>query len=131
MKALIVVASLVALSAAPAAQQKQDPPSLTDVTGVWIMLVEGHQIGLELEQKGTTVEGVMHAMGTRQLLKGTYVERALTLVGEKIEGEPEGPHGNPHAGPIEARMLDDGTLEGELSTNRGRRKWTGERLRKR
>jgi hypothetical protein len=95
------------------------------------MLVEGHQIGLELEQKGTTVEGVMHAMGTRQLLKGTYVERALTLVGEKMEGEPAGPHGNPHAGPIEARMLDDGTLEGELSTNRGRTKWTGERLRKR
>ena len=120
------------MSSATSGQSKQEPtPSLTDVTGVWIMLVEGHQIGLELEQKGTTVEGVMHAMGTRQLLKGTYVERALTLVGEKIEGEPEGPHGNPHAGPIEARMLDDGTLEGELSTNRGRRKWTGERLRKR
>jgi hypothetical protein len=131
MKALIVVASLTALSSAATAQQKQEPPSLTDVTGVWIMLVEGHQIGLELEQKGTVVEGVMHAMGTRQLLKGTYVERALSLVGEKMQGAPEGPHGNPHAGPIEARMLDDGTLEGELSTNRGRRKWTGERLRKR
>lgn len=132
MRQLIIAASLAALSSATSGQQKQEPtPSLTDVTGVWIMLVEGHQIGLELEQKGTTVEGVMHAMGTRQLLKGTYVERVLTLVGEKIEGEPEGPHGNPHAGPIEARMLDDGTLDGELSTNRGRRKWTGERLRKR
>lgn len=132
MRQLIIAASLAALSSATSGQQQQEPtPSLTDVTGVWIMLVEGHQIGLELEQKGTTVEGVMHAMGTRQLLKGTYVERALTLVGEKVEGEPEGPHGNPHAGPIEARMLDDGTLEGELSTNRGRRKWTGERLRKR
>ena len=128
----MIAASLVALSSAALGQQKQEPPpSLTDVTGVWIILVEGHQIGLELEQKETTVEGVMHVMGRRQLLKGTYVERTLTLVGEKMEGEPEGPHGNPHAGPIEARMLDDGTLEGELSTNRGRRKWTGERLRKR
>ena len=131
MKVLIVVATLIALSSAATAQQKQETPSLTDVTGVRIMLVEGHQISLELEQKGTTVEGVMHAMGTRQLLKGTYVERALTLVGEKMEGAPDGPHGNPHAGPIEARMLDNGTLEGELSTNRGRRKWTGERLQKR
>jgi hypothetical protein len=132
MRQLLIVASLVAMSSAAAGQQKQEPPpSLTDVTGVWIMLIEGHQIGLELEQKGTAVEGVMHVMGRRQLLKGTYVERALTLVGEKMEGEPEGPHGNPHAGPIEARMLDDGTLEGELSTNRGRTKWTGERLRKR
>ena len=29
-----------------------------------------------------------------------------------------------------ATMKDDGTLEGELSTNRGRTKWTGERLKK-
>ena len=133
---LLIAASLVAMSTAALGQQKQEPPpSLTDVTGVWIMLVEGHQIGLELEQKNTTVEGVMHVMGRRQLLKGTYVDRTLTLVREKLEGESGGPHGdshdNPHAGPIEARMLDDGTLEGELSTNRGRTKWTGERLRKR
>ena len=32
------------------------------------------------------------------------------------------------SGPITATMLDDGTLEGELSTNHGRTKWTGERL---
>ena len=136
MKELIVFAvALFASSSLASAQPKQETPSLTDVTGVWIMLVEGHQIGLELEQKETTVEGVMHVMGRRQLLKGTYVDRTLILVGEKMEGEAEGPHGkshdNPHAGPIEARMLDDGTLEGELSTNRGRTKWTGERLRKR
>lgn len=130
MRELIVAASLVALSSVAWAQ-KQETPSLTDVTGVWIMLVEGHQIGLELEQKDTTVEGVMHVMGRRQLLKGTYDERVLTLTREKMEGESDGPHGNPQAGPVEARMLDDGTLEGELSTNRGRTKWTGERLRKR
>jgi hypothetical protein len=42
------------------------------------------------------------------------------------------PHGQraKGGGPITARMLDDGTLEGELTTNRGRTKWTGERLRK-
>ena len=28
-------------------------------------------------------------------------------------------------------MKDDGTLEGELSTNRGRTKWIGERLKRR
>jgi hypothetical protein len=33
-------------------------------------------------------------------------------------------------GPITARMLDDGTFEGELTTNRGRTKWTGEGLQK-
>jgi hypothetical protein len=119
--------AIVALSAAVFAQAKP-AGSLTDVSGVWIVNVESHQFGLELEQKGTAVEGVMQAMGQRQLLVGTYIERELTLKGEKVEGAPAGPHGDPNAGPIVARMLDDGTLEGELSTNRGRVKWTGERL---
>jgi hypothetical protein len=114
-----------------ATQQDKPAGSLTDVTGVWIMLIEGHQVGLELEQKDTAVKGVMLIMGQRQLLEGTYEERALTLKAEKGEDGSGGPHGSRHAGPIEARMLDDGTLEGELSTNRGRTKWTGERLRKR
>ena len=92
------------------------------------MLIEGHQVGLELEQKDTIVKGVMLVMGQRQLLEGTYVERTLTLKAEKAEDGSLGPHGDPKAGPIVAKMLDDGTLEGELSTNRGRTKWTGERL---
>jgi hypothetical protein len=110
------------------AAQAKPAGSLTDVSGVWIMLIEGHQVGLELEQKDTIVKGVMLVMGQRQLLEGTYVERTLTLKGEKAEDGSLGPHGDPKAGPIVAKMLDDGTLEGELSTNRGRTKWTGERL---
>ena len=66
-----------------------------------------------------------------QLLEGTYVERTLTLKREKTEDAPPTKHGGAPGGPIIARMLDDGTLEGELTTNRGRTKWTGERLQKR
>jgi hypothetical protein len=44
--------------------------SLTNVTGTWVMLVGGHQIGLELEQTDTKVEGVMHAMSQLILLVG-------------------------------------------------------------
>ena len=108
----------------------QEPPaeSLTDVTGVWIMLVAGHQIGLELDQKDTKVEGIMHAMGQRILLVGEYVDRKLTLKGERPEDQLV--HGDTEAGPITATMLDDGTLAGELSTNKGRTKWTGERFKK-
>jgi hypothetical protein len=120
----------VALVGAQAVITAQSKPagSLTDVSGVWIMLIEGHQVGLELEQDGTTVKGVMLIMGQRQLLTGTYKERELHLVGEKTEDTP--PTHDAKAGPIVARMLDDGTFEGELSTNRGRTKWTGERLQK-
>lgn len=107
-------------------------PSLTDVTGVWTMQVESHQMGLELEQKGTKVEGVMLAMGQRILLVGTYVDRTLTLKGERPEaGSGSEPPPDSGAGPIVATMKDDGTLDGELSTQRGRAKWTGERLQKR
>ena len=129
-KALLWVAAIViGLSTASWAQTKP-AASLTDVSGVWIMLIEGHQVGLELEQKDTTVKGVMLAMGQRQLLEGTYIDRELTLKAEKGEDGTGGPHGSRTAGPITATMLDDGTLEGELSTNKGRTKWTGERLQK-
>jgi len=124
---LLTVAA-VSLSVTLVAAQAKPAGSLTDITGVWIMLIEGHQVGLELEQKDTTVKGVMLMMGQRILLEGTYVDRTLTLKGEKTEETPPPAHQDPNAGPIAAKMLDDGTLEGELSTNHGRTKWTGERL---
>jgi hypothetical protein len=107
----------------------QESQALRDVTGTWVMLVEGHQIGLELEQKDHAVEGVMHAMGRRILLIGSYQDRTLVLKGERPEDQL--PHGDGgEAGPITAAMRDDGTLEGELSTSHGRTKWTGERFKK-
>lgn len=110
------------------AQQAEPAGSLIDVTGTWVMEVGGHQIALELEQKDTRVEGVMHAMGQRVLLIGEYKDRALTLKGERPE---DGAGHDGKGGPIVASMLDNGTLEGELTTNHGRMKWTGERFKKR
>ncbi len=126
--AIVLVWSAMAV---PAAAQGV-AASTTDVTGVWVMTVEGHQFGLELEQKEQKVEGVMLAMGRRVLLVGDYVDRILTLKGERPEDGAGFSHGGEaaKAGPIVATMKDDGTLEGELSTNRGRTKWTGERLKK-
>ena len=128
----LVSAFIVAVlaAAAPAAQEQKKEPagSLTDVTGTWVMELQGHQMALELDQKDTRVEGVLNAMGQRILLVGDYVERKLTLKGERPEdGFPSHGGGN-DAGPIVATMLDNGTLEGELSTNKGRMKWTGERF---
>jgi hypothetical protein len=131
-KTIACLFAVLALTSAAAAQNEKARGSLTDVSGVWVMLVSGHQIGLELEQKGTVVEGVMLAMGQRILLVGDYTDRTLTLKGEKPEDGAPAPHaGGPGSGPITARMLDDGTFEGDLSTNQGRTKWTGERLQKR
>jgi len=122
------LALAVVLSVQSSPPRETQSKSLTDVTGVWVMLVAGHQIGLELEQKGTKVEGIMHAMGQRILLVGEYADRKLTLKGERPEDQLV--HGDTEAGPMTATMLDDGTLEGELSTNKGQTKWTGERFKK-
>ena len=134
-KTLTIVGGLVAIIAVAgvSAQEKKPAGSLTDVTGVWVMQVSSHQLGLELEQKGTVVEGVMLVMGQRVLLIGEYVDRTLILKGEKPEDGVPAPHaGGGGAGPITAKMLDDGTLEGEMSiAKQGRTKWTGERLQKR
>ena len=132
MPRIVVCAILAVLTAGPTVSaQAKSAGSLTDVTGVWIMLIEGHQVGLELEQDGADVKGVMLMMGQRILLTGTFSDRQLSLVREKTEDAPVNPHGEREkGGPITARMLDDGTMEGELMTNRGRTKWTGERLKK-
>ena len=124
----LVCALAGVVSAAAGAQEKKEPAgSLTDLTGTWVMEMQGHQMALELEQKDGKVEGVLNAMGRRILLIGDYTERKLTLKGERPEdGFTHGE--NPSAEPIVATMLDNGTLEGELSTNKGRMKWTGERF---
>lgn len=129
LKQLALAVMFIAGAATLAASQPSEAAgSLTDVTGTWVMLVSGHQIALELEQKDSRVEGVMHSMGQRVLLIGDFQDRTLTLKGERSE---DGAGHDGKGGPIVAKMLDNGTLEGELSTNHGRMKWTGDRFRKR
>ena len=128
--AFALAAGLIAVTV-----RAQEPAgSLVDVTGEWVMEIEGHQMPLELDQKGETVEGVMQSMGRRILLVGTYKDRALLLKGERPEdgaGFAHGREAEAKSGPIVATMKDDGSLDGELSTNRGRTKWVGTRFKKR
>src|SRR5688500_17282266 len=105
-KIACICAFVLVASGASLAQQQSATGNLTDVTGTWVMLVAGHQIGLELEQKDTKVEGVMHAMGQRVPLIGEYKDRALTLKGERPE---DGSGHDGKGGAIVATMLDDGT----------------------
>ena len=128
LKSFALGSVLLLLAAAAGAQPAEPTGSLTDVTGTWVMEVAGHQFALELEQKGTRVEGIMNAMGQRVLLVGDYKDRTLTLKGERPE---DGAGHDGQGGPIVATMLDNGTFEGELTTNHGRMKWTGERFKKR
>ena len=126
LNSLLTIAAACTFAIAAAAQERP-ANSTADVTGTWVISIESHQLGLELEKKESKIEGVLHAMGQRILLVGTYEDRKLILKGEPSEDQTQPALG---AGPITATMLDDGTMEGELSTNHGRMKFTAERLRK-
>jgi hypothetical protein len=144
LKTLSALATVLALAAGASAQDK---PAVTtaDFAGTWNIEVMSHQIALVIEtQEGSKVTATMMAMGRDTLLKGELVDRTLTLVGVKPDADA-GPatHGaaQPGAGheahqapgpkPITAALQDDGTLAGEMMTNAGPVKWTGEKLKKR
>jgi hypothetical protein len=88
-----------------------------------------HQIALVIEPgEGNKVTATMMMMNNDTPLKGELVEKTLTLTGVKKEGDAAA-HAMPaNAKPIVITMQDDGTIAGEMMTNQGPVKWTGEKL---
>ena len=123
------------LAVAAAAQDKK--VTVDDFAGTWNIEVMSHQVALVIEkQDATRVTATLMIMGRDMPLKGDLVDRTITLVGVKTEGDaatPEGgnPHANAVAKPIVITLQDDGTLIGEMMTNQGPVKWTGEKLKTR
>ena len=124
----------------------QTAVTTADFSGTWNIEVMSHQIALVVEPTdGTHVNATMMVMGRDTLLKGELVGRTLTLVGDKAAAEAAraasaDPAGTPPQGhtagaapakPIVVTLQDDGTIVGEMMTNQGPTKWTGERLKKR
>jgi hypothetical protein len=89
-------------------EKREEPRSLT---GTWVILLEGHQVGLEVEDKAGTLEGTLYIMGQRVPVDGTVKDGAVKM---KISGQHR----------------PDDTLEGEIDLPRGPMKWTAERLKK-
>jgi hypothetical protein len=107
----------------------QESKAPAGVAGVWIILLEGHQVGLGLEQDGSKVTGTLQIMGKNVPVDGEFVESKLTLSGEAGVGA----HGDQQTVPLKitATLKDDGTLEGEMNTARGPMRWTAERMKPR
>ena len=125
------VAALLALTATLAAAQDKKPVTVADFAGTWNVEVMSHQIALVIEpQDGNKVTATMMMMGTDVPLKGELVDDTLTLTGVKPEAGAVGAHvpQGPGAKPITVKLLDDGTVAGEMMTNNGPVKWTGEKL---
>jgi len=131
---IITLAAALAIATAAAAQEKK--VTTADFAGTWNIEAMSHQIALVVEPgEGNKVTATMMMMGRDTLLKGELTDRTLTLVGIKTEtnGQPEPQHAAHQppadAKPIAVTLQEDGTIVGEMMTNMGPVKWTGEKLR--
>ncbi len=142
LKSVSLALAFAAIAVTASAQDKK--VTTADFAGTWNIELMSHQIALVIEPAdGNKVTATMMMMGRDTLLKGELVDRTLTLSGVKSEANANTlhtpPDGDSHAGaapppaakPITVTLKDDGTIEGEMMTNMGPAKWTGEKLRTR
>jgi len=139
LKRISLAIAFAALAITAAAQEKQ--VTVADFVGTWNIELMSHQIALVVDPvEGNKVTGTLMMMGRDTLLKGELVDRTITFVGIKSEasgnmppehGTPGHDHEAPAAGgpkPIVVTLQEDGTITGEMMTNQGPVKWTGEKL---
>ena len=128
---MLKVISLTLLLTASAALASAQDRALTtaDFAGTWNIEAMSHQIALVIEPVDAThvTATMMMPMGTDMTLKGELVDRTISLVGVK---DPATAAAAPPATakPIVVTLLEDGTISGEMVTNMGPVKWTGEKL---
>jgi hypothetical protein len=140
LKSLSLALLLTAVAVTASAQDKK--VTTADFAGTWNIEVMSHQLALVIDPvDATKVTATMMMMGRDTLLKGELTDRTLTLTGVKTEANgnmPQSPAGGAqHVGntppanakPITVKLLEDGTIEGEMMTNGGPVKWIGEKLR--
>jgi hypothetical protein len=135
----------LALSTVAAAQAKKTA-TVAEFVGTWNVEMMSHQVALVIEPaEGNKVTATMMMMGNDVPLKGELVDGTLSLVGVKTEGSTgavtlgggaaahggDAPAQRPPARPITVTLQEDGTLAGEMMTNQGPAKFTGEKLKKR
>lgn len=137
LKKISLVLIVTAMAATASAQDKK---VLADFAGTWNIEMMSHQIALVIEPvDGNKVNGTLMLMGRDTLLKGELIDRTITFVGVKSEANGNMPaeHQPPTAAPagsglppqpIVVTLQDDGTITGEMMTNNGPMKWTGEKL---
>ena len=118
--ALIAIA--IALPFLAAAQQQTAPT----VAGKWTMTVDTgahgvRELGLDLKQTGKDVTGTFASPHGDMQVKGEFVDGTLTLT----TGQQE--HGSLS---FNAKLKDDDTLSGYLSTPDGDLTWTAKRAKK-
>src|SRR5262245_59152150 len=123
----LVIMLAAAASGQPAPGEKQDEPR--SLTGTWVILLEGHQVGLEVEDKSGTLEATLYIMGQRVPLDGEVNDNAFTLTSEAQVGTNQSGGATVKMKLSGTHKADD-TLEGTMDLPHGPMNWTAERLKK-
>lgn len=128
MAALALAAVLAGGAVAGQEPKPADQGEAPGLTGTWVMLLQGHQVGLEIEQKETVLTGTLYIMGQRVPVDGEVADRAFTLASDSQIGDANAHTTVPIK--ITGTHKADDTLEGEIALPRGPMTWTAERLKK-
>ena len=117
---LTLLAIVAAMPALPKAQHHQEAPT---VTGKWTMTVDtgahgARDMALTLKQTGKGVTGTFASPHGDMQVKGEFVDGTLTLATAEQE------HGSIR---FNAKLKDEDTLSGYISTPDGDLTWTAKR----
>jgi len=104
-------------------EKKGDPTAAPSVAGRWTMSVKGGPhgdvtMGLDLAQDGKKVSGTFATPHGDLLVEGELVEATLTIAT---------PGGGDSQISLTAKLKENGTLEGYLSSQMGDMTWTASR----
>jgi hypothetical protein len=121
--AIVMAIGMVVMLDAQLGAQHENHGSAS-ITGRWTMTVEGSPhgattMGLTLKQDGKSVTGTFASPHGDMPVKGEFVDKALTLATTA----------NNEGGEItfKAKLKDDGSLSGFLSSSMGDMTWTATR----
>lgn len=121
----IIIAGLMATAAGPLSAQKEKKAAEPGVAGRWTMTVDGGphgavSMGLALKQEGRKVTGIFSSPHGDMTVEGEFTEGALKLATTGGDADSQIT--------FDARLKEDGTLAGYLSSQMGDMKWTAERV---
>jgi hypothetical protein len=126
--------ALVAAAIATTVFAQEKKVTVADFVGTWNIEMMSHQIALVVDPAdGSKVTATLMIMGRDTPLKGEFADRSITLSASKQDDEAGSPgvHAAPAssgAKPLVITMQDDGTITGEMMTQQGSAKFTGEKL---
>ena len=121
---LTTLAAAALFAAVPAISAQADKKASASVAGKWTMAVDGGPhgnmtMGLTLKQEGTHVTGSFASPHGDMPVDGDFSEGVLRL-------STTGGNADSHIR-FEARLKDDGSLDGYLSSEMGDMRWTAQR----